>query len=319
MQVDMPTDEQGFFGRQCPNCSQLFRIEGDDFAALPDDLQMWCVYCGHQDGRNEFLTTQQLERAQRAVGDWAMRSIGRTLDRSLRRLATPRPSSGFGIQVTVRSSPFHMRPLPGIDEEKLIRIRQCAGCAVRYAIFGEHRYCPVCGPLSPDVVALDALGAETTRLNAFAELTPEAAAILREQGVFTRQWVDTLENLVGVVETLAKAHFTAAVPDAADRLKGKGLVFQRLNAAAELFVEAGYDDLRNTVEAQTWLRLLQVWATRHLFTHNDGVIDGKYLAAVPTSGARLGQRLTVSEAYTRQAITDTQELCLAIGALTSAP
>jgi hypothetical protein len=32
------------------------------------------------------------------------------------------------------------QPLPGIDEERLIRVRQCAGCALRYAVFGEHRY-----------------------------------------------------------------------------------------------------------------------------------------------------------------------------------
>jgi hypothetical protein len=33
---------------------------------------------------------------------------------------------------------------------------------------GEHRYCSVCGPLQPQVVAADALGAEITRLDALA-------------------------------------------------------------------------------------------------------------------------------------------------------
>jgi hypothetical protein len=61
----------------------------------------------------------------------------------------------------------------------------------------------VCGPLPADVVTLDALAAEAARLDGLTQLPIEAAATLREQGVFTRIWVDTLENLVGVVESLA--------------------------------------------------------------------------------------------------------------------
>jgi hypothetical protein len=174
----------------------------------------------------------------------------------------------------------------------------------------------VCGPLPADIVALDALGAETARLDGLAQLPAEAAATLREQGVFTRIWVDTLENLVGVVETLAAAVFRAAVPDADQRLKGKGNVFQRLDDTAALFVAAGYPDLRTVLDAASWQRLGEVWATRHLFTHNDGLVDAKYLAKVPSSSARPGQRLTITEALCRQAITDTEALCRAVAALT---
>jgi hypothetical protein len=318
MQVSMPLDEHGFIGRQCPSCSHLFRVDADDYEALSDELDLWCVYCGHHAEHSEFITAQQLERATRAVSDWAMQSIGQTLDHSFRRLSTPRPRSAFGIHITYRSTPFYPQPLPGIDEEKLIRVRQCASCALRYAVFGEHRYCPVCGALPAGVVALDAIAAETARLNGLAQLPADAAAPLREQGVFNRIWVDTLENLVGAVETLASAVFRAAVPDAAQRVKGKGNIFQRLDPTADLFVDAGYPDLRQVLEGPIWQRLLQVWATRHLFTHNDGVIDDKYLASIPAGTARRGQRLTVTEAQTRQAIADAHQLCTAIAALTSA-
>jgi hypothetical protein len=319
MQVGMPIDEDGFFGRQCPSCSQLFRVDADDFEALPNELDLWCVYCGHHAEHSEFITEQQLERATRAVSDWGTQLMGLALDRSFRGLTTPRPRSGFGIQITYRSTSFYPQPLPGIDEEKLIRVRQCAGCALRYAVFGEHRYCPVCGALPPDVVALDAIAAETARLDGLSQLPADAAATLREQGVFNRIWVDTLENLVGDVETLASAVFHAAVPDAAQWVTGKGNIFQRLDATADLFMDAGYPDLRQVLDAATWQRLLQLWATRHLFTHNDGIVDDKYLNTVPASTVRRGQRLTVTEAQTRQAIADAHQLCTALGALTSAP
>ena len=62
----------------------------------------------------------------------------------------------------------------------------------------------------------------------------------------------------------------------------------------------------------------KVWTIRHLFTHNDGVVDDKYLTKVPASTAGLGQRLTITEQLCRQAIADTQALCLAITAMTAA-
>ncbi len=174
----------------------------------------------------------------------------------------------------------------------------------------------MCGLLSADVVALDALAAETARLDGLGRLPAEVAATLREQGVFTRIWVDTLENLVGVVETMASRVFRASVTDAASLVRGKGNIFQRLDDTADLFADSGHSDVRTMIDAPTWQRLQEAWAARHLFTHNDGLIDAKYLAKVPGSTARPGQRLTITEATCRQAITDTEALCRAIAALT---
>src|SRR5205814_6350301 len=120
----------------------------------------------------------------------------------------------------------------------------------------------------------------------------------------------------GVVETLAGAVFRAAVPDADQRVKGKGNVFQRLDDTADLFVAAGYPDLRTVLAPPTWQRLGEVWATRHVFTHNDGLGDAKFLAKVPASPVRPGQRLTITEAVCRRAISDAEALCRAIAALT---
>jgi hypothetical protein len=213
------------------------------------------------------------------------------------------------------------RPHPGVatlkklNEERLARVRTCASCEVKYAVFGEHRYCPVCGSLHPATVAFDALQAETTRLDALDTLPPEAKAVLREQGVFTRSWVDTIENVVGIVEALASALFRAAVTDAETRLKGKGNIFQRLDDMADLFTAAGYADLRAALSPSTWQQLTETWAIRHIFTHNDGIIDQKYLSKVPNSSLRVGQRLVISDIDSRRAIADTTALCHSIVAL----
>jgi len=41
--VSIPVDDDGFFGRECPECEQHFRIAHEDYEALPDDLRLWCV------------------------------------------------------------------------------------------------------------------------------------------------------------------------------------------------------------------------------------------------------------------------------------
>jgi hypothetical protein len=314
MRVEIPLDEEGFFGRQCPSCEQVFRIAHDDYEALPDDLRLWCVYCGHNDDHNEFLTTQQKERILRPATDIAMQLVGQMFDKSFGGLA--RRTRGSMISFSYRSTPYYPEPLPDIDEERLVRERSCSSCSLRYAVFGEHRFCPVCGPLAPGVVAVDAIAAETARLDVLATLPAQSVAALREQGVFDRIYVDTIENLVSIVESLASSTFNTTVPGAPALLKGKGNVFQRLNDMAGLFQTYVGSDLRGTVGAPLWSLLESTWAARHVFGHRDGIVDDRYLANVPTATVSAGQRLVLSETSVRQAIDATidatRTLCDAI-------
>jgi hypothetical protein len=162
------------------------------------------------------------------------------------------------------------------------------------------------------VVAFDALEAEATRLDALASLPASELTRLHEQGVFQRLWVDTIENLVGIFETLAGAVFRAHVSNADQVLRGKGNIFQRLEDAADIYVAHGLGDFRGAVGPTVWQRLRVTWATRHVFTHADGIVDQRYLNEVPGSQPKVGQRLTVSEAFCREVIEDTRRICQAL-------
>ncbi|MGV9963008.1 hypothetical protein ACWDU3_03670 [Streptomyces olivaceus] len=285
-------------------------MDAEQYKALPDDLTLWCVYCGHHAEHSEFITEQQRDRVMRAAGDFAMQTVSQELAKAFGGLS--RGMRGRTSSFSYKSRPFYPRPLPEIDEEQLVRVRTCAGCQNDYAVFGEHRYCPVCGQLPAASIAIDALQADTARLDALETLPSDAKALLREQGVFTRNWVDTVENVIGVVEALASSLFRSAVPNADSLLNGKGAIFQRLDHTADLIVAAGFADLRTNLGTQTWQRLLETWAARHVFTHNDGIVDQKYLTRVPGSSARIGQRLVLTDTTCRRALDDAKALCASL-------
>ena len=310
--VSIPLDEHGFFGRQCPSCDQIFRVSHTDYEALPDTLELWCPYCGHRADHSEFMTEQQRERVMRVALDAGMQIMGGALDGAFKSLAR-RSRPGDLVQISYRSKPFYPQPLPGIDEERLIRERECLGCGLHYAVFGDHRYCPVCGPMLPKVVALDALAAETARLDVLATLDPTIVASLREQGVFERIFADTVKNVVGIVETLADRIFRDRVANADAVLKGKGNVFQRLDDLAALYKQHLNVDVQTGVQ-DNWPSLVATWATRHVHTHNDGRVDDRYVRAVPTSDLSLGQRVVVTESHARRAIEDASRLCEVLAA-----
>lgn len=307
--VSIPVDDEGFFGRECPDCQQHFRIAHEDYDRLPDDLRLWCVYCGNHGDHSEFMTSQQKARLMAVAGGYAEQLVGKIFDDVFGNMA--RGSGRSMIQISYRSRPFYPAPLPDLDEERLVRERTCGTCHLHYAVFGEHRFCPVCGRLPPLTTALDALDAETKRLQALDNLPELSRATLRESGVLHRTYVDTIENVVSIVEVPSDRVFRAAVPNAHAVLKGKGKVFQRLDDLADLLVEHLGVDVRAALGSR-WPALIRAWASRHVFTHCDGVVDGRYLAAVPASTVRIGQRLQISQDDARATIADAEGLCRAI-------
>lgn len=303
--VSLPL-EDGHLGRECPACGQHFRIDYDDYDALPEDLALWCVYCGHQEDHSEFTTQQQAEVFGRVAADYGSQLIGQMLDDTFGRMARGSRNDQF-VRISYRSTPFYPEPLPQISEENLIRERSCAECRVRYAVFGEHRLCPVCGPLPARTVALEALAADETRINALKSLDADVSAGLREAGVLDRTYADTIENVVGTVEALAEKTFHGRVSNANMLVTGKGKIFQRLDDFADLFRDHVGIDVRTQL-GSSWVRLQATWAARHIFTHTDGVVDQKYIDRVPGTTLKVGQRLRATEALARSAIEHAREL-----------
>jgi hypothetical protein len=311
--VTMPADDAGHIGRRCPSCRQLFRVHAGDYAALPDDQRLTCPYCGFSAGHSEFVTPQQVERALAAAAGWAHQmaadKIGRALDDMVSNINQSSSSSAIFSVSASRGPrrPLMPSPLPMITEPAPIRERQCLRCRNRYAIFGQHISCPVCGPLAPKVIAEDALAAQTAILNALAQLEATALDQLREIGAVEQTASSTLGVVVSSLEAYLKGTFNDLVTGGDQLTAGGGNVFQRLDDVAELYRDHMGIDLAATLVAD-WERLRMLYGVRHLLTHNNGVVDDRHMKRFPNFPVAVGHRVTLSISDARDAIRCGQQV-----------
>lgn len=100
--VSIPYDDHGYFGRECPACHQVFRMNGEDYDGLPDDLSLTCPYCGHVEEHSEFMTAQQRDRVMRVAQDAAMQLVSDALNKSFGSMARSTRKNRF-VKITYRA------------------------------------------------------------------------------------------------------------------------------------------------------------------------------------------------------------------------
>ncbi len=306
--VEIPADEDGYIGRRCAACQGMFRMLPTEFNALPPEARLTCPYCGFDGDRNAFITEAQRERlraAAAAVGEQYLHDeVDKMLKRALGGRSRSRSSGGFGVSIEVepgrRPRP---RSLPAIVEEKVLRTITCPTCANHYAIYGTTAFCPVCGPRAAADTVLDSIAAGRRALALEDHLPANERDAARAVGVFDRLAADTLKNVVTIFEVFAREQFNtrATSPPAL-----KGNVFQRLDDTAQLFLAHCGIDVPTTAGLDIWRRLKEDFARRHVLIHCDGIVDAKFMAAVPRSTLQVGQRLVIRRADADRALDDTE-------------
>src|SRR6266536_1003522 len=105
--VPIPADEEGFFGRQCPDCERFFKMQVEQWEALPSDAVVTCPYCGDRPGElNDFMTPQQNQRVQSAVEALAEQYVHHAVQKIFSGLGSRRLRPGeSGIEIRVSHDP----------------------------------------------------------------------------------------------------------------------------------------------------------------------------------------------------------------------
>lgn len=62
--ISIRVHDDGYFGRECPECGRLFKMDAAAYEALPDDLELICPYCGERRDHADFMTQDQRARVE---------------------------------------------------------------------------------------------------------------------------------------------------------------------------------------------------------------------------------------------------------------
>ena len=209
-------------------------------------------------------------------------------------------------------APPPVRDLPEALEEQTRRVVECSTCGNHHAVYSATSFCPVCGPRPAAEKVLEAIGAARDALAIEDRLSVDEREMLRAGGVFERFAVDAIQTVISLFELFAREQFEQRVQGGQQHATAKGNVFQRLDDTALLFDEHTDVDLISIASDARWQRLKHAFARRHVLTHHGGIVDQKFLAQVPHSGLKLGQRLVVSRAEAATALDDLEGLVRAL-------
>lgn len=305
--VSIPLDEDGYFGRECPGCDRWFKMNHDEYQALPEDLELTCPYCGHREEHSEFMTSDQHERvmaAAQAIGlQFVYDLISDSFSSALR---------GSKNVTYTPGAPPPLQALPTYVEQTVERVVACPVCSNHCAVYGASSYCPACAARPSIDGVRAAIERARTSLRLPEMVNDEHRTALEAAGVFESLARETIKQAVTLFEVFAEEQFTQHTGGASSALRGKGKIFQRLGEASDLFSEGLGFSLQGLADADAWSRLQRTFARRHVLVHRDGQADDAYLQRYPEQGLLPGQRLAVARPEAEQALTDLEALVEAV-------
>lgn len=288
--ISLPTDEEGFIGRECPvaECEGYFKLQPGS-GLKGENLPCHCPYCGHRAVSDKFFTKAQVEYAKSVV----MRQVTGALLKDLKSLEfNNRPKGVFGISIGVKVA-GQSTAIRRYRESKLETEVVCDRCALRYTIFGVFGFCPDCGVHNSLQILIKNL-----------ELVQKLLGVAETQEAPMSQKLieNALEDCVSIFDGFGRETCRVFAPKAAKLEKAVMIRFQNISTARDRVREQFSVDFAATTTSADWKGILRGFQKRHLLAHKMGVVDEDYLSATGDSAAFLGRRVSISAAEVRDLV-----------------
>jgi hypothetical protein len=263
--VFIGSDSQRLFGHQCPACNGYWR--SDRVSQLWD---ITCPYCGVKTQAYHFLTPGQRRHVE-VVCELTMKAVHADTD-------------GEHVinmdQVADDLAKTTERPSFYYTEESQQNRYKCAACGGTDDILGRYGYCSCCGTrndLQELTAAIEAVNAKTRERIKAGE--PLEAAVTDAVSAFdsvARQYAKQLANRVPMM------------PER--RASLEGALFHNPKRAEDLKAWFGID-LSQGLSGDDAAFIRRIFHRRHVYEHNGGEVDQKYLDDSGDTSVRLKQVL----------------------------
>ena len=135
MEINFPTDADGFLSQECPSCEQRFKVV---FGQGSEEPISYCPYCGHN-GQNCWFTQAQADYIQAVAANVALGPELKKLERQFKGM-----SKGF-LKASMKSNLPKPPPAPIETDDRLdILHLPCCNETVKVARHERH-FCIICG------------------------------------------------------------------------------------------------------------------------------------------------------------------------------
>jgi hypothetical protein len=271
--VPMSSDEDGYFGRECPveACLGYFKVTPG--TGIQGPAPCHCPYCGHSGDNNTFWTQEQLEYARSFV----LRQITDALHKDMKSMEFDhKPKGIFGIGISLKVTRGTPHPIKYYREKELETHVVCESCTLRYAIYGVFGWCPDCGIH-----------------NSLQILAKNFELAKKELALAQTVEKDLADHLIGDALENAVSAFDGFGRELSSQMGGE-IRFQNLPGARRNVQERFGFDLADGLTLEKWNDVCRVFQKRHLLAHKMGVIDDDYVQKASDPGAVTGRKVHIS-------------------------
>lgn len=297
--ISLPTDEEGFTGRECPECKEYFKVK---FGTGLDTDNCICPYCNYEDNYDEFMTRAQNKYVDsvidRDIEDRIVGPLMDKLDKSLKRMERSTRGSFIQIRVGISNKRKYFR-LNRYQEKQLETSIVCDNCNLEFAIYGVFSTCPDCKELSAISIFKKSLESVQKRIHLAREIEDKEISISLIE--------DALSKSVSTFDGLGKAlqkKFTHKLP------KTRNL-FQKVDILSDVLYESGGKNLPDLIGEKKFSFLVEMFNARHLFEHSFGEIDEAFIKKVPKYSNKLKRKYPLNE----NKLVDLVNLLNSVGAI----
>lgn len=293
--ITIYSDEKGYFDRECPNenCLYTFKINMEDWKEKVSDEEVHCPLCGHVDTSDKWWTQAQLDAMRNLAENWAMTYIQNELEKSFKSLERSTRNNKFckitykpGHRVTFINNPL------GQSQEWEQEI-QCPQCLTRYSVIGSAFFCPCCGYNVIDNVfdeSLDTVKKMIDSLSEMEEMLEKSYGKDKAVSMCRSMLEGSLGDVVSSFQKFAEIKYKSV-----SGRDAKVNDFQIVDKGSHLFQEACGKDYNCWLSADELNKMNLMFQRRHIYEHNGGIVDEKYIQKSADSSYRVGQRIVIHD------------------------
>jgi hypothetical protein len=266
--VMIASDEEGFFGRQCPSCKGYFRSQ-----SAPDPGT--CPYCGLLTSNIGFTTPAQIKFISEFI-------------KVFREVIEKKEDRSINIDQILKNVPENKSHFAYSETRQQTQIK-CKSCQVKTDIFGLHGFCHYCGKRNTFDVLIESLSGYQERIDhpRFNE---------KERDKRDKEWREVITGCVSDFEAFCRdlRDEMLKMPMVAKRRKRlSDLNFQQPIGAANALKEMFDFDLLKNLSADDADFIIKQFNRRHILSHNGGVVDQEYIDKSGDQTVKLGEKIRI--------------------------